>query len=304
MNSVILIGRLTADPDLKFISTGVAISKFTIAIDRSYRKDNNSVTDFIPVEVWGKKAEYCATYIEKGCLVAVNGSLHIDRYIDKDGQSRNFAKVTANSIAKLNSPKGNSSSASAYTSSAIGDTSCDTGVDATGSNASSSSESSGENLTDSEDPFPHSDLSQNSYIKSDTLASQVQVPSSQSCYIELHSTTPLAEVSPSQSYYIDSHGATPPAELPPSQNCYIDLHSTTSLAEVSPSQSCYIDSHSTVSPAHAPPSSPRIITSTKKFILNKLNLLKSKLDKIKSTIKKGVTHVKKTAHNRKMAKNK
>ena len=79
MNSVTLIGRLTADPDLRFINTGTAISKFTIAIDRSYRKDNQAVTDFIPVEIWGKKAEYCATYIEKGCLVAVSYT-HLDVY--------------------------------------------------------------------------------------------------------------------------------------------------------------------------------------------------------------------------------
>ncbi|MBU5335472.1 single-stranded DNA-binding protein [Intestinibacter bartlettii] len=104
MNSVTLIGRLTADPELKFFSSGVAISKLTVAIDRSYRKDNQSVTDFIPVEVWGKKAEYCATYIEKGCLVAVSGSLHIDRYVDSIGNNKTFAKVVANSITKLNSP--------------------------------------------------------------------------------------------------------------------------------------------------------------------------------------------------------
>ena len=107
MNSVTLIGRLTADPDLRFINTGTAISKFTIAIDRSYRKDNQAVTDFIPVEIWGKKAEYCATYIEKGCLVAISGSLHIDRFIDSTGNNRNYAKVVANSIMKLNTPNKN-----------------------------------------------------------------------------------------------------------------------------------------------------------------------------------------------------
>ena len=107
MNSVTLIRRLTADPDLRFINTGTAISKFTIAIDRSYRKDNQAVTDFIPVEIWGKKAEYCATYIEKGCLVAISGSLHIDRFIDSTGNNRNYTKVVANSIMKLNTPNKN-----------------------------------------------------------------------------------------------------------------------------------------------------------------------------------------------------
>ena len=107
MNSVILIGRLTADPELRFFNTGVAISKITLAINRSYRKDSQVVTDFIPVEIWGKKAEYCATYIEKGCLVAISGSLHIDRFIDSTGNNRNYAKVVANSIIKLNTPNKN-----------------------------------------------------------------------------------------------------------------------------------------------------------------------------------------------------
>lgn len=55
MNSVILIGRLTADPELRFFNTGVAISKITLAINRSYRKDSQVVTDFIPVEIWAKR---------------------------------------------------------------------------------------------------------------------------------------------------------------------------------------------------------------------------------------------------------
>ena len=107
MNLVTLIGRLTADPELKFFSSGTAISKGTIAIDRSYKKDNQTVTDFIPVEVWGKQAEYFATCFQKGYLIAVSGSLHIDRYVDSDGNNRNFAKVVVHKLMRLNIPKGN-----------------------------------------------------------------------------------------------------------------------------------------------------------------------------------------------------
>lgn len=148
MNSITLIGRLTADPDLRFINTGVAISKFTIAIDRSYRKDNQAVTDFIPVEIWGKKAEYCATYIEKGCLVAVSGSLHIDRFIDSSGNNRNYAKVVANTIMKLNSPnKADSSNSGDVDSGSMDNTSTDNtdtnqSINNTGDNSSTSSNSS------------------------------------------------------------------------------------------------------------------------------------------------------------------
>ena len=107
MNLVTLIGRLTADPELKFFSSGTAISKGTIAIDRSYKKDNQTVTDFIPVEVWGKQAEYFSTCFQKGYLIAVSGSLHIDRYVDSDGNNRNFAKIVVHKLIRLNIPKGN-----------------------------------------------------------------------------------------------------------------------------------------------------------------------------------------------------
>lgn len=133
MNLVTLIGRLTADPELKFFSSGTAISKGTIAIDRSYKKDNQTVTDFIPVEVWGKQAEYFATCFQKGYLIAVSGSLHIDRYVDSDGNNRNFAKVVVHKLMRLNIPKGNG---------------LDTG-NGDGSSGNNSSDDSGGNAGDS-----------------------------------------------------------------------------------------------------------------------------------------------------------
>lgn len=145
MNLVTLIGRLTADPELKFFSSGTAISKGTIAIDRSYKKDNQTVTDFIPVEVWGKQAEYFATCIQKGYLVAVSGSLHIDRYVDSDGNNRNFAKVVVHKLMRLNVPKGNGLDTGTDTSSA-GDSNVDT------SNSADASGVDNGNSTLSNDP--------------------------------------------------------------------------------------------------------------------------------------------------------
>ena len=133
MNLVTLIGRLTADPELKFFSSGTAISKGTIAIDRSYKKDNQTVTDFIPVEVWGKQAEYFSTCFQKGYLIAVSGSLHIDRYVDSDGNNRNFAKIVVHKLMRLNIPKGNG---------------LDTG-NGDGSSENNSSDNSGGNTGDS-----------------------------------------------------------------------------------------------------------------------------------------------------------
>lgn len=158
MNLVTLIGRLTADPELKFFSSGTAISKGTIAIDRSYKKDNQTVTDFIPVEVWGKQAEYFSTCFQKGYLIAVSGSLHIDRYVDSDGNNRNFAKIVVHKLMRLNVPKGNgldtgtSDGSSGNNSDGnAGDSAADTSGTATGNGADNSGVDNG-NSTLSNDP--------------------------------------------------------------------------------------------------------------------------------------------------------
>lgn len=162
MNLVTLIGRLTADPELKFFSSGTAISKGTIAIDRSYKKDNQTVTDFIPVEVWGKQAEYFATCFQKGYLIAVSGSLHIDRYVDSDGNNRNFAKIVVHKLMRLNIPKGNGLDASGVnngnsTLSGSSDSSADVDNSNAATNNTSTTNDPQENLTacidDEEIPF-------------------------------------------------------------------------------------------------------------------------------------------------------
>ena len=162
MNLVTLIGRLTADPELKFFSSGTAISKGTIAIDRSYKKDNQTVTDFIPVEVWGKQAEYFSTCFQKGYLIAVSGSLHIDRYVDSDGNNRNFAKIVVHKLMRLNIPKGNGLDASGVdngnsTLSGSSDSSPDVDNSNTATNNTSTTNDPQANLTacidDEEIPF-------------------------------------------------------------------------------------------------------------------------------------------------------
>ncbi|HDO9742086.1 TPA: single-stranded DNA-binding protein [Clostridioides difficile] len=106
MNSVILIGRLTKDPELKYIpGSGTAVSTFTIAVDRDYiKKDGTKETDFIPIEVMGKLAEVCANNLGKGRLVAVEGSIKVNSY-EKDGEKRTYTKVHANKIKFLDYKK-------------------------------------------------------------------------------------------------------------------------------------------------------------------------------------------------------
>ena len=109
MNKVILVGRLTKDPELRYIpNSGTPVATFTIAIDRDYKKkDGTKETDFIPIEIIGKAAEFCANYITKGRLVAIQGNLRVDRYQTQDGENRTFTKVSGRSVQALDYPKDN-----------------------------------------------------------------------------------------------------------------------------------------------------------------------------------------------------
>lgn len=114
MNSVVLVGRLTKDPELRYIpGTGTAVANFTIAINRDYKKkDGTQETDFIPVQVMGKAAEFCANYITKGRLVAIQGSIRVDRYETQTGENRTFTKVSAKNIKPLDYMKNDNNNSS------------------------------------------------------------------------------------------------------------------------------------------------------------------------------------------------
>nr|DAF47248.1 MAG TPA: Single strand binding protein [Siphoviridae sp. ctb3910] len=104
MNNVVLVGRLTKDPELRYLTSGTAVATFTMAIDRDYKnKDGSTTTDFIPVEIMGKPAEFVANYITKGRLVGVQGSIRVDRYETPDGEKRTFTKVAGRNIQALES---------------------------------------------------------------------------------------------------------------------------------------------------------------------------------------------------------
>lgn len=103
MNNVILVGRLTRDPELKHVGNEqVAVVEFTLAIDRSYKDTENS-TDFIPIQVWDKLAENCVKYLNKGSLVGINGKIRVDKYKNKEGENKYITKVRASSVEFLGS---------------------------------------------------------------------------------------------------------------------------------------------------------------------------------------------------------
>ena len=109
MNKVLLIGRLTRDPELKYLQgSGTPVANFSVAVDREFTgKDGKKEVDFIDIQVWGKSAENCTNYISKGSKVAIQGSLRIDTYQNQEGEKRKITKVNAVRVQFLDSKKNN-----------------------------------------------------------------------------------------------------------------------------------------------------------------------------------------------------
>ncbi|MDD3652658.1 MAG: single-stranded DNA-binding protein [Desulfotomaculaceae bacterium] len=105
LNRIILIGRLTRDPELRYTPSGVAVARFTLAVDRRQSKDREKETDFIDIVVFQKTAETCANYLGKGRLVAVEGRLQIRSYDDNQGIRRKSAEVIADNVRFLDRAK-------------------------------------------------------------------------------------------------------------------------------------------------------------------------------------------------------
>lgn len=102
LNRVILIGRVTKDPELRYTSSGSPVLNMTIAVDRPFtNQQGEREADFIDVVVWNKQAENCANYLGKGRLVAVEGRLQIRSYEDNQGNRRRVAEVVANNVRFL-----------------------------------------------------------------------------------------------------------------------------------------------------------------------------------------------------------
>lgn len=103
MNNIVLIGRLVNDPELKYVGEpNNPVTNFRIAVSRNYKtKDGIVESDFINIEIWGKKAETCGQYLQKGRLIAVDGCLRIDKYQTPEGDNKSITKVRANEIKFL-----------------------------------------------------------------------------------------------------------------------------------------------------------------------------------------------------------
>lgn len=108
MNKVILMGRLTRDPELRYASSSnVPVCSFTLAVDRRFtRQGEERQTDFIPVVTFGKTAEFCKKYFSKGMQVCLAGRIQVRSYNDSDGKRRYVTEVLADEVQFADSRRG------------------------------------------------------------------------------------------------------------------------------------------------------------------------------------------------------
>lgn len=106
LNSVVLMGRLVADPELRHTPNDIAVTSFTLAVNRSYAKaGSDKATDFIDIVAWRSTAEFVSRYFTKGQLVAVQGSIQTRTYQDKEGNNRKAFEVVASNVYFADSKK-------------------------------------------------------------------------------------------------------------------------------------------------------------------------------------------------------
>ncbi|CDD53579.1 MULTISPECIES: single-stranded DNA-binding protein [Ruminococcus] len=99
LNKVILMGRLTADPELRQTTSGISTCRFSVAVDRPYRKDQERQADFIRVNTWRQTAEFVSRYFSKGKMIIVEGSLRNNDYTDANGVKHYSMEVQADNVS-------------------------------------------------------------------------------------------------------------------------------------------------------------------------------------------------------------
>lgn len=99
LNVAVLMGRLTANPELRHTGNDVPVTSFTLAVDRQYKnKSGEKQTDFIDIVAWRNTAEFAAKYFSKGQLVAVQGAIQTRSYTDRDGNKRKAFEIVADNV--------------------------------------------------------------------------------------------------------------------------------------------------------------------------------------------------------------
>lgn len=115
MNRIVLVGRLTMDPELRYTPSGVAVATFTLAVNRTFKQEGGPEANFINIVVWRKLAENAANFLKKGSLAGVDGRLQTRKYDGQDGKRVYITEVVAESIQFLD-PKSSNSGGNTNTS--------------------------------------------------------------------------------------------------------------------------------------------------------------------------------------------
>lgn len=152
LNRVILIGRLTKDPELRYTPAGVAVTQFTLAVDRPFTSQGGErEADFIPVVTWRQLAETCANYLRKGRLTAVEGRIQVRNYENNEGKRVYVTEVIADNVRFLESNRDGGGSGG----SSREESSNNTSNSGSGSNNRSNynSNNGNNNSRDNQDPF-------------------------------------------------------------------------------------------------------------------------------------------------------
>lgn len=98
LNHIVIMGRLTRDPELRRTQSGKAVTSFTLACDRDFKADDGPTADFVDVVTWGSAAEFVAKYFTKGRMAVVSGRLQIRGWTDKDGNKRRATEIVADHV--------------------------------------------------------------------------------------------------------------------------------------------------------------------------------------------------------------
>ena len=99
LNKIILMGRMTRDPELRSTNSGTAVASFSLAVDRDFKAQNGEKeTDFIDIVAWRNTAEFVSKYFSKGRMAVVEGRLQIREWTDKEGHKRRTAEVQADNV--------------------------------------------------------------------------------------------------------------------------------------------------------------------------------------------------------------
>lgn len=100
LNHIVIMGRLTRDPELRYTGSNIPVASFTVAVDRDYgnRESGEKQTDFINCVAWRSTGEFVSKYFQKGSMIVVSGRLQIRDYTDRDGNKRTAAEIVADNV--------------------------------------------------------------------------------------------------------------------------------------------------------------------------------------------------------------